>query len=62
MKEFTKLYMKKGQTTIININFLIGVLEALRKEGEIEVKLRVLNDKPLMLNDIFLIADKIEDD
>ena len=52
-----KDFEDNGQSTRVNINYLIGVLKGLLAEEERQVKLSIVNDKPLLINDIFLIAD-----
>lgn len=49
----------KAQTVGVNINFLIGALHGLKEDGREDVRLTVEEDKPVLLDDIFLIAEKV---
>lgn len=55
-KKVEAVISKKGQTTLININYLLGVLQGFKDDGKESVTLSVLNDAPLLVDEIILIA------
>ena len=50
-------YKKEGQTVKVNINYLLGVLHGLKDGGHSTVTVCVINDRPLLVDSVILIAD-----